>query len=306
MSPSRRTFLTSAAAGGTLALTRPGSLLARSGQEPRGEFVPIRRNVGIFVMRGGTIGWLVNGDGVAVVDSQYPAEAAVCIAGLSERSGRRKVDLLLNTHHHGDHTGGNGAFRGIVGRVVAHAQAAEHLRNPPAGPPPADTLLPDTTFTDGWIGEVGDERVSTQHRGRAHTSGDALIRFEQANVVHMGDLLFHRRHPVVDRASGASLRNWIRVLEQTVADHPKDTVYIFGHAGVGFPVTGSWTDLVRFRDYLEAVLSWVGSRVQAGDGLDQITALRDPLEGFEDYGPFGDPGPREVRTCAFEELTREG
>src|SRR5690349_16306566 len=68
--------------------------------------------------------------------------------GLNERSGNRPVDLLINTHHHGDHTGGNIAFRGNAKKVVAHAKAAEHMKMPPGAQPPADQLYPDTTFAE--------------------------------------------------------------------------------------------------------------------------------------------------------------
>lgn len=304
MAPTRRHFLaTTAAAAAAGSLLRPGALRALQAQEPQPAFTPIRRNVGFFTMRGGTIGYLVNADAVAVVDSQFPAEASACLAGLNERSGSRPVDCLVNTHHHGDHTGGNLSFRGSAKQVVAHAMAAEHMRNPPGGQPPADQLYPTTTFEDSWSMDVGDERIRARHHGRAHTSGDAVITLEQANVAHMGDLLFHRRHPVVDRAAGATLRGWMSVLDRTLADHPKDTVYVFGHAAAGLPVTGSWTDLVRFHDYIEAVLSWVGAQIRAGKSQEEVMAMRDPVAGFEDYGPFGNPGAREIRTCAWEEIT---
>lgn len=304
MSLTRRHFLTasaSAAVGG--ALLRPEPALSFPRQEVQGIFSPVRRNVGFFTLRGGTIGYLVNDDGVAVVDSQFPEQAQVLLDGLNQRSGGRRVDCLVNTHHHGDHSGGNLVFRGVADAVVAHATAAEHMRTPPGGQPPADQLFPDVTFTDSWSLDVGDERVTARHYGRAHTSGDAVVTFEQANVAHMGDLMFHRRHPVVDRAAGATLRGWIQVLDRTVADHPKDTIYIFGHAGAGLPVTGTFTDLLRFRDYLGAALDFVQARMQEGRSRDEVLAMEGPLPGFEDFGSFGRPGAREIRTCAWEEIT---
>lgn len=306
MSPTRRDFLTTAAvAAAAGALGRPTVGWAQQAQEVQAVFTPIRGNVGFFTMRGGTIGYLVNPDAVVVVDSQFPEQATALIAGLNERSGGRAVDLLLNTHHHGDHTGGNISFRGIARSVVAQVKAAEHMRNPPGAEPPADQLYPEVTFTESWSADVGDERVTARHYGRAHTSGDIVVTFEQANVAHMGDLLFHRRHPVVDRAAGATLRNWMTVLDRTLADHPKDTVYIFGHAGAGFPVTGGYTDLVHYHDYLETVLGWMGAQIRTGHSRDEILAMQAPLAGFEDYGPFGNPGAREIRTCAYEEITTE-
>jgi glyoxylase-like metal-dependent hydrolase (beta-lactamase superfamily II) len=304
MSPTRRDFLATSAAAAAGGLILPaGTGRTLHAQEVQGVFSPVRRNVGTFTMRGGTIGWLVNPDAVVAVDSQFPEQAQVCIAGLNQRSGSRPVDCLVNTHHHGDHTGGNISFRGVAEHVVAHAKAAEHMHDPPGGEPPEDQLYPDVTFTDSWSTDVGDETVTARHYGRAHTSGDITVTFEQANVVHMGDLVFHRRHPVVDRAAGATLRGWMDVVDRTLGDHPRDAVYIFGHAGQGFPVTGSHTDLRRFHDYLGAVLEWVGAQVRSGRSRDEILAEEGTLPGFEDYGPFGRPGAREVRTCAYEEIT---
>jgi glyoxylase-like metal-dependent hydrolase (beta-lactamase superfamily II) len=306
MSPTRRDFLaTSALAAVAGALGHPSRAFAQQVQQapaPQPLFVPVRRNVGIFTMRGGTIGWMVNAGAVVVVDSQYPAEAQACLAGLNERSGNRPVQCLINTHHHGDHTAGNVAFRGIAANVVAHVKADEHMRQPPGGQPPADALFPDVTFTESWAADAGDERVMARWYGRAHTSGDAVVTFERANVVHMGDLMFHRRHPVVDRAAGASLRNWATVLERVLADHAADTIYIFGHAGAGLPPWGGQADLVRFREYVGALFAFVETQVKAGRTKDEILAMREPLKGFEDFGPFGQAGPREPLTCAVEEV----
>lgn len=306
MSISRREFLAGSAAAAALAaleLGRPRAALALLPQVPQPVFTPIRRNVGIFTMRGGTVGWLVNGDGVVVVDSQFPPEANALIAGLNQRSGRRPVDCLINTHHHRDHTDGNVAFRGVAKTVVSHEKAASLMQAPPGMEPPPNLLVPDTTFREEWSQGVGDETVRARHSGVAHTSGDAVITFERANVVHMGDLMFHQRHPVVDRAAGASIRNWMTVLDRTVQDHADDTVYIFGHANTGLPVTGDRADLAQFRDYLGALLAFVESQVKAGRSRDEIMAMRDPLKGFEQFGRFGRPNPRDALTCAYEEVT---
>ena len=304
MSLTRRDFLTSSAAAavaGTLGRTS----LARAwqGQQAQPIFTPIRRNVGFFTMRGGTIGYLVNPGAVVVVDSQFPAEGKACLDGLNQRSNNRGVDFLINTHHHGDHSGGNISFRGAAKKVVAHATAAEHMRQPPGAQPPTDQLYPDTTFTETWSADAGDERMVARYYGRAHTSGDAVITFERANVAHMGDLMFNQRHPVVDRAADATLRGWVSVLERAMRDHTSDTVYIFGHANTGLPFTGSQTDVMRFRDYLNAVLAFVEGHVKAGRTRDEIMAMRDPLAGFESFGRFGQTNPREVLTCAYEEIT---
>ncbi|MEQ9570411.1 MAG: MBL fold metallo-hydrolase [Longimicrobiales bacterium] len=306
MHPSRRRFLATSAAAAAGALFRPVTGWGFPSPFVPRDFTSIRRNVGFFTMRGGTIGYLVNDGGVAVVDSQYPEQAGVCIDGLNERSGGRPVDALINTHHHGDHTAGNVAFRGVARQVVAHRQAAEHMRNPPVGTPPDDQLYPTATFDDAWSLDLGDERIHARYRGRAHTGGDAVVTFERANVTHMGDLMFHVLHPVVDRAAGATMRGWMDVLQATVDAHDADTIYIFGHAGADHPVTGGADALLRFRDYLGAVLAFVEEQVNAGLGPTEILELRGPLTGFEEYGPFRDSNPRDALDVAVAEVTGAG
>jgi glyoxylase-like metal-dependent hydrolase (beta-lactamase superfamily II) len=305
---SRRDFL----AGSAVALVGGAvgaPALARAWQQQAAPVTPvftdIRRNIGFFTGRGGTIGYLVDAKGVAVVDSQFRDAAKLCLDGLNERSKNRPVDRLINTHHHGDHTDGNIVFKGIAKKVVAHAKAAEHMRNPPpAGTPPTtEQLYPDATFTDVWREQVGDDWVRAKFYGPAHTSGDVVVTFERANVAHMGDLAFNQRHPIVDRAAGASMRNWISVLERAVADHSNDTIYIFGHAGANLPVTGGRAELMRLRDYLTAVLAFVGGQIKAGRSRDEILAMRDPLAGFETFGRFGNANARDPITVAYEELT---
>ena len=310
MSLTRRDFLTSSAAAVAAAtLGRPLLASAWQGQgpPPTPTFTPIRRNVGYFTMRGGTIGWLVNPGAVVVVDSQFAAEATACLTGLKERSSGRGVDFLINTHHHADHTSGNISFKGEAKKVVAHAKADEHMRQPPGQQAPTtEQLYPDTTFTDSWSADVGDEKVSAKFYGRAHTSGDAVITFERANVVHMGDLMFNQRHPVVDRSAGAQMRTWMTVLDGTLKDHANDTIYIFGHGNASLGPTGlvgGPAELTRFRDYLGAVLAFVEAQHKAGKTKDEILAMRDPLPGFENFGRFGPAGARDALTCAYEEVT---
>ena len=305
---SRRDFLAASTLAAIAAtLGRSKESFARPGVQPpqaQPVFTPIRRNVGYFTMQGGTIGYLTAPGATVVVDSQFPAPATAFLNGIRERNGSVPVDFLINTHHHGDHSGGNISFKGSVKKVVAHEKAAEHMKNPPGQQPPsAEQVFPDTTFSEKWSADAGDEKMSAKHYGRAHTSGDIVVTFERANVAHMGDLMFNQRHPVVDRAAGATLRNWMKVLDAAPKDHDNDTVYIFGHANTGLPLTGSAKDLATFRDYLGGLLAFVEQQVKAGKSREEILAMRDPLKGFETFGRFGNAGPRDPLTCAYEEVT---
>ena len=302
MSFTRRDFL----AGSALALA--GSALGSSPllawQRGRGQatpvFTPMRRNVGYFTASGGTVGYLIDPGGVVVVDSQFQQTATLLIEGLNERSKGRGVDRLINTHHHGDHTGGNIAFKGIAKRVVAHATAVEHQKNPPGRKPPTtEQLFADTTFTDTWREQIGDEWIRAKYYGPAHTSGDAVITFERANVAHMGDLMFNLRHPVIDKPAGASLKNWASVLDLAAADHESDTMYIFGHSGAGAPVIGGRADLATMRDYLNALLAFVEKEMKSGKTREQVLAAKPTLPGFDKHGPLG---AAQVN-AAFDELS---
>lgn len=275
----RRSFLETASLAAALGLTTTRTAARQAPAQTA--FTPIRRNVGYFTGRGGTIGWLVSSDALAVVDSQFPDTAQACLDGLTQKASRR-IDLLANTHHHGDHTGGNAVFRPAVGFIVAHENVPMLMRRAAQGSDGAGPGVPDRTYEKVWTHDLGGERLRLRYYGPAHTSGDSVVTFEQANVVHMGDLMFNRRHPFIDRPAGASIANWITVLETTVKDHADDTIYIFGHAKDGAPVTGGRAELMQMRDYLTAVLDTVRKGIADGRSRDQITAIG-PLKGFEDY-----------------------
>ena len=107
----------------------------------------------------------------------------------------------------------------------------------------------------------------------------------------------------MDRAAGATMRGWMGVLDRAVADHAADTIFIFGHANTDLPITGGPAELAHFRDYLGGVLAFAEAQVKAGKSREEVLAMRDPLKGFEAFGRFGNPGPRDALTCAYEEVT---
>jgi glyoxylase-like metal-dependent hydrolase (beta-lactamase superfamily II) len=261
-------------------------------------FTPIRRNVGTFTARGGTIGWLIAPDGIVVVDSQFPDTAQMLLDGLKTRSGRR-IDLLINTHHHGDHTGGNQTLRPSVTRIVGHAnQPGLQRKQAAAAKSEATQVYADETFSENWRTEVGGENVEGRYYGAGHTNGDIAIFFERANVVHMGDLMFNHRHPRVDRPGGASIRNWINVLERVTNDHDADTIYIFGHSKVGLPLTGTRANLLAFRDYFTGLLAFVQKEIAAGKSVEEVA--KSPLvPGFPEH----EGAPAGTLRMAYEELT---
>jgi cyclase len=307
----RRRFLTSTSLAFAAAALDWRALLAHGvpgEQIPQADLLtPLRRSIGTFTGQGGTIGWHIDAKSVVVVDSQFPATAKTCLDAVNARTSARPLDYLVNTHHHGDHTGGNGVFRPAARKILAQAnvprlqmeaaaRAAQAAQ--PGQPPQPEQVVADTTFEKTWSAPVGDEVMSLKYYGPAHTSGDAVITFEKANVAHVGDLVFNRRHPIVDRLAGASIANWIKVLEGIVPDHDDGTIYIFGHAGPNFPATGGKRDLLYMRDYLAALLDFVRGEMKAGKPREVIIKIADPLKGFPDHGPLTE----RVLTAAYDEL----
>ena len=297
---SRRRFLETT--GLTVTAVALGDLPLPAQGELTTSFEVLRRNVGIFTGQGGTIGWLVNDDGVLAVDSQNAAAAAACVAGLRQRSNHR-VDVLVNTHHHGDHTGGNRVFSRVADAIVGHERcAAWHRRTAEDAGTVSAQAFADITFARQWRTRIGDETVVARYHGAGHTSGDVVVTFEQANVAHMGDLVFNRLHPFVDRASGARIVSWLRTLETVVGDHDADTIYVCGHGSPAAGVTATGADLLRLRDYFDAVLSLTRREMQAGRSRDEITATG-ALEGFDDYvSPFPALSLSGVLGVAYDEL----
>lgn len=269
------------------------------------KFTPLRRNVGTFTLRGGTIGWLVNSQAVAAVDTQFGDTAAIFAEQLAGRHGR-SFDVVVNTHHHGDHTGGNPTLRPMAKTIVAHDHVPELMKaratqdkkelNPVA--------VPDSTFARTWKMDLGDEAVSAKYFGPGHTRGDIVVLFEKANVAHLGDLLFNRIYPVIDRPGGGRIKGWIQVLENVAKEYPADTIFVFGHAGEKYPVTGSRADLLTFRNYLSGLLDYTQKQIKAGKKKEEVVALEN-LPGFPEYHT---PLPNRLGGnlgVAYDELTSQ-
>jgi glyoxylase-like metal-dependent hydrolase (beta-lactamase superfamily II) len=232
-------------------------------------------------MRGGTIGWLVRDDALAVVDTQSPKTAPDCWTGLRDRTDEA-LDLVINTHHHGDHTGGNGVFAEHTDRIVAHENVPGLMRQSAEEGEADAKTYPTETFATEWTETLGDETVSLRYHGPAHTGGDAVIHFERANVVHVGDLIFNRAYPFIDVAGGADSQNWIAELEAIHDRFDDETIFIFGHTNPEFGPTGDRSDLLVMRDFLAALNEYVQQQRQAGASLEEMKK-KTTLDGFEAF-----------------------
>ena len=259
----------------------------------------LRNDIGIFTERGGTIGFLLSKKGTVVVDSEFPDQAQHLIGEIKKKTDK-PFHMLINTHHHTDHTAGNIQFKGLVPHVIGHENCLLNQKRVADQQKNTDKqLFADITFTDTWHTKVGHEKIKAHYFGPAHTNGDAIIHFQHANIAHMGDLVFNRRYAFVDRSAGANIKSWIAVLDKALSTFDNDTLFIFGHAFDPEKVTGNKDDLRAMQNYLSSMLQFVDGEIKAGKTKDEIIKAKS-IPGVTEWQ--GD-GIERGLTAAYEELT---
>lgn len=266
----RRIFIRNTAftAGGFLLAQK--QLFASLFQDPAFKITMLNDTVGYFTERGGTILFSLTPDGIVVVDSQFPDQSKHLIDELKKRTDK-PFRLLINTHHHGDHSGGNISFKGLTTHVLAHENSKANQERVAKQQNSEDKqLYPNQTYGKVWCEKIGKDETCLYYFGPAHTNGDSVVYFSRSNIAHMGDLLFNRRHPFVDRSAGANIKSWISVLEQTHKKLNKKAKYVYGHSATGYEVTGTSEDLKRFGEYLENILKFTESEIKAGKSKDEF------------------------------------
>jgi glyoxylase-like metal-dependent hydrolase (beta-lactamase superfamily II) len=277
----------------------PNGLWAKSNLDTPYKIKELRGGVSVFTEKGGTIAYLQTPKGMVVVDSQFPEQSQHLIDELKKQS-TNPFKLLVNTHHHGDHTGGNIAFKGLVEHVVAHENSLLNSKTVAQKQKNEDKqLFADVTFKDSWKQKVGKEKIKAHYFGAGHTNGDAVIHFENANVAHLGDLLFNRRYPFVDRAAGANINSWIKVLDKIHHTFDNETIFVFGHAFDPKKITGSKEDINAFKDYLEKLLVFVDAEIKAGKSKEEVIKST-AVPGVTEWK--GDGIVRSLQ-AAYEELS---
>lgn len=261
----------------------------------------LTHDIGIFTERGGTIAFHFSKEGITVVDAQFPDTAPHLIEELKKRKDQ-PFRLLINTHHHGDHTSGNIAFKDLLSHVLAHENSLiNQKRVAIANKTEEKQLYPNQTFGKEWNEDIGREKVALYYYGAGHTNGDAVIHFKHANIAHVGDLVFNRRHPFVDRSAGANIQSWIKVLDSTLKKFDNKTIFVCGHAGENYDVTGSKDMLFYFQEYLGNVLKLVQYGIKEGKSKEDILKATE-IPGSPEWQGDGIERPL---TAAYEELTNQ-
>ncbi len=260
----RRSFIKNTAFTlGALALLNKTTLAAFL-EDPAYKIKMLSDNMGVFTEKGGTILFRLGKKGIVVVDAQFPDSAQHCIDEIKKKS-KKPFEFLINTHHHGDHTAGNIAFKGLVANVVAHQNSLKNQQTTAIkNKKEAVQLYPDITFEKVWSRKIKGERVTLHYLGRGHTDGDSFVHFENANVVHLGDLVFNRMYPYIDKSAGANIGEWIKILTEATEKFNADTTYVCGHAAAGYDIVITKADILLFQDYLSNLLKFGSESINKG------------------------------------------
>ena len=257
------------------------------------EITTISLGDGIFMLQGagGNIGLSVGEDGPFVIDDQFAPLSDKIMAAIKVQSDQ-PVAFVLNTHYHGDHTGGNEAFGKAGAHIVAHDNVRQRLleRDKEADAVSPDAL-PVITFSDSLTFHWNEQEIYVWHPNPAHTDGDAIIFMNDTNVVHMGDVFFNGGYPYIDVGAGGSLNGYIETHEKVLGMINSDTMIIPGHGPLA-----KKADLERTVSMLKDVRQRIQSLIDAGLEEDAIVA-DDPLSDLNgEWGGGFINGERMVRT----------
>jgi cyclase len=275
---------------GVAALVGYGALNARARVAPPAQAgVEIKAtkaagNVYMLEGQGGNIGATVGADGILIVDDQFAPLSEKIRAKLAEL-GEGKLKFVLNTHFHGDHTGGNANF-GKEATIVAHANVRRRLSgeikpiaSQAANLPPKEAL-PVVTFDESLAVHFNGEEIRAMHYPRSHTDGDSAILFTKSNVAHLGDLFVNGRFPFVDASSGGDLAGLTRSIADLISKLPTGVKIIPGHGPLA-----TLDDLKRYHRMLTETTAIVRQKINAGKTLEQVKA-----EGLPDEWKSWDGG----------------
>jgi cyclase len=238
----------------------------------------ISGNVYMLEGAGGNIGVSVGPDGILIVDDQF-APLADKIKAALKTLGEGKLKFILNTHWHGDHTGGNAQF-GRDAPIIAHDNVRKRLSTEQRSeifkqttPPSPKEALPVITFDQSLSVHFNGEEIKVIHYPHGHTDGDSVIFFTTSNVVHLGDDFFAGRFPFVDLESGGSVQGLIKNIEEIIPKIPAGARLIPGHG----PISGV-EELKAYHRMLVETTALVQKQMAAKKPLDQIKKEGLPAE----------------------------
>lgn len=278
---------------------------AQGQTDVRIETVPVADGIYMLVGRGGNIGVSAGDDGVLLIDDQY-AELAPQIRRAVAEISDRQIKMVLNTHWHRDHTGGNEPLARTGALIVAHdnvrtRMSARHFSkffNSTTEPSPREAL-PVVTFDGAVTFHVNGQTIRAEHVPAAHTDGDAIVYFEAANVVHMGDNFFNGLYPFIDGDSGGSVEGMVAAVDGVLARIDDETKVIPGHGALS-----DKQGLAEFGTMLGTVARRIRAQIDAGRGVEEVVASK-PTAEFDARWGQGFIKPDDWVALLYAVMTRE-
>lgn len=233
-------------------------------------------NMFIINGKGGNIGFYVGEKEILMVDSQYANATEKILEKIKDISDK-PIRYLINTHHHGDHTGGNKNMAENGTTIIAHDNVRENLQNVKSEEVRAS--VPVITFSEKMTINFESEEISAFHINNAHTNGDVVIYFPQSDVVHTGDAFVNKTYPFIDTDNGGSLEGYIEGLSRIKMLGNKNTKVIPGHGPVG-----NMRDVDYTQRMLKNLVNRVEIEINRGQTEEEIAANEDITSFYDDQG----------------------
>lgn len=269
------------------------------------QVIPVRSGVYLLMGSGGNIGVSIGDDAVFLIDDQFAPLSTKIMAAVKTISDK-PIKFLLNTHWHGDHTGGNENFGTAGAVIVAHDNVRQRMsvdqfmarfnQTVKASPKVA---LPVVTFNEMVTFHLNDEDIHAIHVKNAHTDGDAVVHFVKANAMHMGDTFFNGMYPFIDLGSGGSINGVIAAVATGLTYANDETKIIPGHGPLA-----TRADMVAYREMLVGVKTAVQRLVTQGKSLKQTLAAKPTAKWDAKWGG-GFMKPDDFVTTVYEDLSKK-
>lgn len=237
----------------------------------------LTENIYMLEGQGGNIGISVGDDGVFMIDSQFAPLTPKILEAIKKLSDK-PIKYLANTHHHGDHTGGNENISNLHTAIIAHDNVYNRIKD---NPKQSDTSLPVITFNDKLSLYINGEKVLIFHVDNAHTDGDALLYFTESNVLHTGDTYFNGRYPYIDLNSGGSIKGYINAVKSAMIFVDDNTKIIPGHGK-----QSNKEEYTSFLNMLETLTNSIETEISNGKSEDDVASNSSLTKTFDDldYG----------------------